>query len=92
MAEGVGVAVAEGVGVAVAEGETIGFGAGSLTPLLQTNFLPLFTHVYLKPLDVLVRPDFLQASPGLTALEAGERFVSRTQLAISMVARLRLMS
>ena len=73
-------------------GKTVGFGAGSFTPLLQTNFLPLFTHVYLKPFEEVVWPDFLQTSPGLTALAAVEILVSRAQLVISKAARLRFTS
>jgi hypothetical protein len=46
--------VAVGVGVAEGVAGTVGFGAGSLMPLFQTSFLPIFTHVYLKPLDVLI--------------------------------------
>jgi len=62
--EGVGLGVGNGVGA------EDGFGFGIATPLFQTNFLPLFTHVNFLPLAVAVVPTFLQASPALTAAKA----------------------
>jgi hypothetical protein len=61
---GVTLGVADGVGVAV--GVAIGFGA-SVTPLFQTNFLPLLMHVYFLPSDVEVAPSFVQLPPAFTA-------------------------
>ena len=69
---GVGIGVAEGVGVGdpvrVAEGD--GVGTTTVTPLFQSNFLPLFTQVYFLPPAVIVWPTFLQALPAFGAVAA----------------------
>jgi hypothetical protein len=71
--EGVGVGVGVGATVGTVDGEELGLdvvdglGFGIATPLFQTNFLPLFTHVNFLPLAVAVVPTFLQVSPDLTA-------------------------
>jgi hypothetical protein len=62
---GVGIAVALGVGSGV--GVTTGFGFAIATPLFQTSFLPLFTHVYFLPLEVEVAPALEHFVPGVTA-------------------------
>ena len=62
---GVGIAVALGVGSGV--GVTTGFGFAIATPLFQTSFFPLFTHVYFLPLKVYVAPAFEHFVPGVTA-------------------------
>ena len=79
-------AVGEGVGV----GEEVGVAlTATFSPLLQTNFLPLFIQVYLIPADVLIWPIFLQVVPGFTAAVAVERFNERTKQPITMVAAIR---
>ena len=65
---GVGVGVAEGEGVAVGVAE--GTGTGTATPLFQTSFLPLFTHVYFLPAYVAVEPDLGQVAPAFGAANA----------------------
>jgi hypothetical protein len=71
---GVGVGVAEGVGVgvgvAVGVAEGVGLGAAVATPLFQTNFFPLFTHVNFLPPAVIVCPAFLHALPALGTVAA----------------------
>jgi hypothetical protein len=62
---GVGIAVALGVGSGV--GVTAGFGFAIATPLFQTSFFPLFTHVYFLPLEVEVAPALEHFVPGVTA-------------------------
>ena len=74
---GVGVGVGEAIGVGatvcvgVGEGEDVGVatgaGFGTTTPLFQTNFDPLLTHVYFLPLYVEVAPTFEHLVPGVTA-------------------------
>jgi hypothetical protein len=59
--------VGVGVGVGVATGVGVGFGLTTTTPLFQTSFLPLFTHVYFLPATVEVCPAFLQLAPALIA-------------------------
>lgn len=59
-------------------GEAASFGAGeaigarflTITPLLQTNFFPDLTQVYLIPEEVLIWPELLQVVPGFTAAVA----------------------
>jgi len=58
---GVGVGDAEGDGSGV--GVTVGTGLMTVTPLFQTNFLPLLIHVYFLPADVEVAPTFEQVAP-----------------------------
>jgi hypothetical protein len=60
---GIGVGVATGIGV----GDATGTGLAIATPLLHTNFLPLFTHVNFLPLYVDVAPIFEHLVPGVTA-------------------------
>jgi hypothetical protein len=62
---GVGVGVEVGVEVGVGVGEGCGFDIA--TPLFQTSFLPLFTHVYFFPLKVDVAPALEHFVPGVTA-------------------------
>ena len=68
---GLGVAVGVGVGVGIAValgvGVTTGFGFAIATPLFQTSFFPLFTHVYFLPLEVEVAPALEHFVPGVTA-------------------------
>jgi hypothetical protein len=66
---GVGVTVGVGVGVGVTVGVGVGVGVGltTATPLFQTSFFPLFTHVNFLPLAVAVVPTFLHVSPTFTA-------------------------
>ena len=45
---GVGVGLALGVAVATGVGVVAGFGTATFAPLLQINFLPDLTQVYLK--------------------------------------------
>ncbi len=65
----VGVTVGVAVGVD-STGAGVGFAAATATPLFQTSFLPLFTHVNFLPEAVTVWPDFLQALPALGAVAA----------------------
>jgi len=67
VAEAVGTGATVWVGVGDGVGEAIGTGFGSATPLFQTNFFPLFTHVYFLPLYVEVAPAFEHLLPGVTA-------------------------
>ena len=67
---GVGVAVAVAVAVGVGVGVAKGFGAATATPLFHTNFLPLFTHVYFLPPDVMLCPALLQTLPAFGAVAA----------------------
>jgi hypothetical protein len=55
-----------GIGEIVEVGEVVGFGVGvtTLTPLLQTNFLPDLIHVYFFPETVEVKPNLEQVDPG----------------------------
>jgi hypothetical protein len=68
---GVGVVIGVGTAVWVGVGDGVGLftgaGFGSATPLFQTNFFPLFTHVYFLPLYVEVAPAFEHFVPGATA-------------------------
>jgi len=72
---GVGVGVTEDVGVGVTEGVGVGvvgavdFGAAR-TPLFQTSFLPLLTHVYFLPAEVEVAPSLEHVAPAFTAATA----------------------
>ena len=50
--------------------ELVDVGAGVLTPLLQTSFFPLRTHVYFTPATVEVFPLGEQVVPGF--VEADE--------------------
>ena len=74
---GVGVGVTEDVGVGVTEGVGVGvvgavdFGA-TRTPLFQTSFLPLLTHVYFLPAEVEVAPSLEHVAPAFTAALAAE--------------------
>ncbi len=73
---GVGVAVTVGIGVGwivgAGAGEEVGLGLGlaTATPLFQTSFFPLFTHVNFLPANVDVCPTFLQVAPALIAAVA----------------------
>jgi hypothetical protein len=64
---GVGVGVGTGVGSIVGVGDATGFGLVIATPLFQTSFFPLFTHVNFLPAEVEVCPAFLHFAPALTA-------------------------
>jgi hypothetical protein len=68
----VDVGVGLGDGNAVGVGETVGFGARTVTPLFQTNFLPLLMHVYFFPAEVEVAPSFEHVAPAFTAALAAE--------------------
>ena len=72
IATGVGVGVTTGVGdgVGVGVGVATGVGLATKTPLFQTSFLPLFTHVNFFPANVEVCPAFLQLPPALIAAVA----------------------
>ncbi len=62
--EGVGVGTIVGLG----EGVTVEVGVETtLTPLLQTSFFPDLIHVYLMPFTFVVKFNFEQESPALTA-------------------------
>ena len=67
MSVGVGVGIAVALGVGSGVGVTTGFGFAIATPLFQTSFLPLFTHVYFLPLEVEVAPALEHFVPGVTA-------------------------
>jgi hypothetical protein len=60
----------DGEVVGVGEGETVGVALGMITPLFQTSFLPLFTHVYFLPAYVAVEPDLEQVAPAFGAANA----------------------
>ena len=60
----------DGEVVGVGEGETVGVALGMSTPLFQTSFLPLFTHVYFLPAYVAVEPDLEQVAPAFGAAKA----------------------
>ena len=46
----------------------MGVGVGAtFTPLPQTNFLPLFTHLYLYPETIVVAFNLGQSEPAFTA-------------------------
>jgi hypothetical protein len=70
---GVGFGVEEGFGAAeaLAVGAGDGFATGINTPLFHTNFLPLFTQVYVFPALTLLIPALLQELPAFTAPIAG---------------------
>jgi hypothetical protein len=68
---GDGIAVEDGVDVGVEVGVTAGFGPATFTPLPQTNFLPLLTHLYLYPETIVVAFNFVQVAPALTAANPG---------------------
>ena len=65
-----GVGVGVGIGVGVGFGVTAGVGLVIETPLFQTSFLPLFTHVNFLPAKLEVCPAFLQLAPALIAAVA----------------------
>jgi hypothetical protein len=54
------------VGVGVVEG----FGTATATPLFQTSFLPLFTHVYFFLLTVIDCPALAHKAPGFGGVAA----------------------
>jgi hypothetical protein len=68
---GIGVGFTVGAGVGLAEEEALALGAGLATgiktPLSHTNFLPLFTQVYVLPALTLLIPALLQELPAFTA-------------------------
>ena len=81
MTELVGMGLGAGVGDAVGVGIAVGFGI-TVTPLFQTSFLPLLTHVYFLPPDVEVAPSFEHVAPALTAaLATLVRSVNDTNIA-----------
>ena len=51
-------------------GDGEAFALVTVTPLLHTNLLPLFTHVYRLPETVDTCPAFLQTPPALVAAMA----------------------
>jgi hypothetical protein len=61
----------------------VGFAAATtFTPLFHTNFLPLFTQVYLMPLTVEVAAAFVQTPPAFaTAADACNGEATRTSTA-----------
>ena len=67
---GSGVGIGEGVGSGIAVAAGVGLGTAIATPLFQTNFFPLFTHVNFLPLAVIVCPAFLHVLPALGAVAA----------------------
>ena len=77
------VSIANDVEVGVDVGVGVGVGLTVTTPLFQTSFFPLFTHVNFLPLAVAVVPTFLHVSPALTAalalLEIKVRHMSKTR-------------
>ena len=86
--DGVGVGVEDGVTagvpVGVVVGVTAGFGPATFTPLPQTNFLPLLTHLYLYPETIFVAFNFVHVAPALTAANPGAELndmVSETKIA-----------
>ena len=58
------------VAVGVGDEVVVGFGFATATPLFQTSFLPLFTHVYFLPAYVAVEPDLEQVEPAFGAANA----------------------
>ncbi len=56
--------------VGVGVGVTTGVGLLTATPLFQTNFFPLLTHVNFLPANVEVCPAFLQVAPAFIAAVA----------------------
>jgi hypothetical protein len=70
----------------------VGIAGAIFTPLFQIVFLPLFTHVYLKPLFVLTCPTFLHVSPALTAADAVERLSVSASEATTERTRIRFMT
>jgi hypothetical protein len=64
---GVGFGVVEGFGTADALALGDGFATGIATPLFHTNFLPLFTQVYVLPALTLLIPALLHEFPAFTA-------------------------
>jgi hypothetical protein len=78
-----GVAVAEGI----ADGVAVGFGAATVTPLFQTSFLPLLTHVYFLPALVEVAPSFVQALPALTAATATKDVERKIEATIEITSK-----
>jgi hypothetical protein len=66
---GVGFGVVEGFGAAEAlvVGAGDGFATAIATPLFHTNFLPLFTQVYVLPALTILTPAFVQELPAFTA-------------------------
>jgi hypothetical protein len=63
-------------------------GAEVLTPLLQTSFLPLRTHVYFIPAKVVVFPLGEQVVPGFIAAdETFEKTTKEVATRISAVIR-----
>ena len=95
-----GVANDEGTGDALgavgaddvsAVGFEITFGATTFTPLPQTNFLPLLTHLYLYPETIVVAFNFGHVAPALTAANPGAELndmVSETKIATINRARM----
>ena len=90
---GVGVGAGAGVGVGVGVGSApdggVAAGRGSATPLFQRSFLPLFTQVNLKPLDIETCPAFVQGPPGFTVAPALliPTVRARVRAAVSEIAR-----
>ena len=66
----IGVALIAGAALAAAVADAVG-ALLTTTPLFQTNLLPFFTQVNLRPDTVEDCPAFLHAAPSLTAAEAG---------------------
>jgi hypothetical protein len=64
--------IAGAAGAALAAGVALATGAFfTATPLFQTNLLPFFTQVNLRPDTVEDFPTFLHEAPALTEAEAG---------------------
>jgi hypothetical protein len=72
--------VGAGVGVEV------GVGLARATPLFQTSFLPLLIHVNFLPLEVVVRPTFLQDVPAWTTAFAFIGVRKRANTAMATIA------
>jgi hypothetical protein len=85
---GDGVSVA---GVALGDGVIATTGRAIATPLLQTSFLPLLTHVYLRLEEILTWPCFLQAAPALTAPVAVEKLKVNAKQTVKATTRYRFM-
>ncbi len=71
--------------------EEVGFGEGvglrKATPLFQTCFFPVLTHVYFIPAIVEVLPTFVHGEPALTAPKAVRELAMET-IAVSVTAEI----
>ena len=73
VADAVGAGDADGVGTGEGVGDASGLGATeTVTPLLQTSFLPFFKQVKLFPAETFFCPTVLQTAPAFSAAEETE--------------------